>query len=135
MPLEPGIVFRIAAMASRFGQTQCNKEKSNNKNTAAASIQAPIPPPQSPQMCVTIFFFPRASAKISFQKISCGIRLPIIIISSSSSSHHHHHLIIIIFSSSSHHHLIIIIFSSSSYHHHHHHLSSLSLLVFFSFPI
>ena len=53
-------------------------------------------------------------------------------------ANHHHLIIIILSSSSSHHHLIIIIISSSSHHHHHHHhLSplSLSLLLFFSFPI
>ena len=58
MPLEPGIVSHIAAMASRFGQIQRNKDKPN-QTTKTPQQQAPKPPthPINVNRRVCVFFF------------------------------------------------------------------------------
>ena len=58
MPLEPGIIAHVAAMASRFGQIQCNKDKTNH-TTKTPQQQAPKPPshPSKVHCRVYPFFF------------------------------------------------------------------------------
>ena len=53
MPLEPGVIAQIAAMASHFGQRQC-KSKTQEQPTQPASTQTA--PPQKPRN--SFFFFP-----------------------------------------------------------------------------
>ena len=56
MPLEPGIFSHIAAMASRFGQKQCNKDKPN-QTTQTPQQQAPKPPTHPINVSRDVFFF------------------------------------------------------------------------------
>ena len=55
MPLEPGIVSHIAAMASRFGQKQCNKDKPNQTKQTPQQ-QAPKPPTHPSNVSRDVFF-------------------------------------------------------------------------------
>ena len=57
MPLEPGVITHIAAMASRFGQKQCNtKQPKQTTQTTNTASEHPIPPTHPSSTCSGFFF-------------------------------------------------------------------------------
>ena len=57
MPLEPGVITHIAAMASRFGHKQWNTKQPEQKTqTTNTASEHPIPQP-TPAAPAQVFFF------------------------------------------------------------------------------